>query len=108
MSMHETASYISGRLRIAGGVPIEVFTREAVMAIYEASVGIPRTINVVCDNALIGGFAAQLKPVPVEIVNDVCRDFDLGPVPAAPSAGVALTHSRDEKVALHTTPGRPT
>ena len=25
--------------------------------------GIPRTVNVICDNALIGGFAAQIKPV---------------------------------------------
>ena len=108
MSLHETASYMSGRLRIAGGAPTEIFTREAVVAIYEASSGIPRTINVLCDNALIGGFAAQLKPVPVGIVNDVCRDFDLGPVTAAPSAGVALTHTRDEKLALHATPGRVT
>ena len=34
-------------------------------------------MNVLCDNALIGGFAAQVKPIPVEIVEDVCRDFDL-------------------------------
>jgi len=79
LSLGETASYISGRLRIAGGAPRDIFTRDAVVAIYEGSTGIPRTINVICDNALIGGFAAQLKPVPVEIVEGVCRDFDLGP-----------------------------
>ena len=45
--------------------------------IHQAATGIPRTINVLCDNALIGGFAAQVKPVSVEIVEDVCRDFDL-------------------------------
>lgn len=77
LSLAETASYISGRLRIAGGAPSDIFTRDAVVAVFEGSRGIPRTINVVCDNALIGGFAAQVKPVPAEIVEEVCRDFDL-------------------------------
>lgn len=91
----ETAAYISGRLRIAGGIPGQTFTRDAVLAIHEMSRGIPRTINVICDNALIGGFAVQRKPVGPEIIAEVCRDFDLdgsaevspvvpAPRPAAP------------------------
>ena len=40
--------------------------------------GVPRTINVICDNALIGGFAAQEHPVTRALVEEVCRDFDLG------------------------------
>ncbi len=55
LTLDETAAYISGRLRIAGGCPGEIFTRETVIAIHKASAGIPRTINVLCDNALIGG-----------------------------------------------------
>lgn len=77
-SLADTASYISGRLRIAGGAPHEIFTRDAVIGIFEGSGGIPRTINVIADNALIGGFAAQAKPVPANVVEEVCRDFDLG------------------------------
>lgn len=77
LTLGETASYISGRLRIAGGSPVEIFTRQAVEAIYAASKGVPRTINVVCDNALICGFASQDKPVGVEAIDEVCRDFDL-------------------------------
>ncbi|MGE0703134.1 MAG: ExeA family protein [Vicinamibacterales bacterium] len=73
----ETAAYIAGRLRIAGGDPGTTFSREAVLAIHAASNGVPRTVNVICDNALIGGFAAQLRPVPVSIVAEVCADFDL-------------------------------
>ena len=72
-----TAAYIAGRLRIAGGEPVKIFTREAILAVHEASAGIPRTINVVCDNALLGGFAAQVRPVTRAIVEEVCRDFDL-------------------------------
>jgi hypothetical protein len=38
---------------------------------------VPRIVNVVCDNALIGGFAAQVKPVLKATVDEVCHDFDL-------------------------------
>jgi general secretion pathway protein A len=79
LSVSETASYLAGRLRIAGGSPADIFTREAVSAIYEVSGGIPRVVNVVAENALIGGFAAQVKPVPRAIIDEVTRDFDLRP-----------------------------
>jgi general secretion pathway protein A len=77
LTFAETAAYIAGRLRIAGGSPAEVFTREAILSIYRASAGIPRLINVVCDNVLIGGFAEQIRPVTARIVDEVCADFDL-------------------------------
>jgi general secretion pathway protein A len=76
-TFQETAAYIAGRLRIAGGDPAKIFSREAVLAVHHASLGVPRTINVICDNALIGGFAVQEKPVLRALIDDVCRDFDL-------------------------------
>jgi general secretion pathway protein A len=88
---HETAAYIAGRLRIAGGDPAHIFSREAVQAVYEASGGVPRTINVICDNALIGAFAAQTRPIVRAMVQEVCRDFDLRLAPAATDAPVAET-----------------
>jgi type II secretory pathway predicted ATPase ExeA len=86
LTLEETAAYISARIRIAGGRPEEIFARETVMAVFEASRGVPRTINVLCDNALIGGFAAQARPIPVGVVTDVCRDFDIGAAPSSPPA----------------------
>jgi general secretion pathway protein A len=77
LTFQETAAYIAGRLRIAGGNPAAIFSREAILAIHEASGGIPRVVNVICDNALTGGFAAQVKPVLKATVDEVCRDFDL-------------------------------
>ncbi len=76
-SLPETASYIFGRVRLAGGDAAKIFTRDAVMAIHRASKGIARTISVICDNALITGFALERRPVDVAIVEEVCRDFDL-------------------------------
>lgn len=83
LGLKATASYIAARLRVAGGAPTEVFTKDAVGAIYEASRGIPRIIGVICENALLAGYAAQKKPVDRAAVVDVCRDLDL-PVTGRP------------------------
>jgi general secretion pathway protein A len=84
LDARETAEYIAGRIRVAGGNSVLVFTRQAVDVIYERSGGIPRLISVICDNALISGFAADRRPVGRDIVEDVCRDFDLLPAAASP------------------------
>ena len=97
MQLNETASYIAGRLRIAGGRPEQVFTREAVSAVFQASGGLPRTVNVICDNALIGGFAAQVRPINAAFVDDVCRDFDID-LPASSAAHVSSLSSEGAAV----------
>lgn len=38
--------------------------------------GIPRTLNVLSDNALITGFGYQQKPVTAKIVKEIIRDLD--------------------------------
>jgi general secretion pathway protein A len=90
MELSETASYIAGRIRIAGGRPEQIFTREAVAAVFASSGGLPRTVNVICDNALIGGFAAEVKPINVAFVEEVCRDFDIRAATGSPEAISAL------------------
>src|SRR5262245_15818215 len=75
----ETAAYIASRITRAGGDSSELFTREAVQAVHEYSHGIPRTINVVCDNALLTGLALGRQPVGRDIIQEVARDFDLKP-----------------------------
>lgn len=82
LSLQETAAYLAGRIRAAGGVGAQVFTREAVALLHERSRGIPRTISVIADNALLSGFAAERRPVPSQIVLEVCSDFDLQRGPA--------------------------
>ncbi len=101
----ETAAYIAGRLKIAGGEPAAIFSREAIQTIHEMSRGIPRTINVICENALIGGFAAHARPVSRSIVEDVCRDFDLGAVAPAPDA--PIVNAREPQVTAGAEPAQP-
>lgn len=74
----ETAGYIAQRIRIAGGEAARIFTREAVILIHEHSGGIPRTVNVICDNALLGALGLGRHRVDSQVVLEVVRDFDLG------------------------------
>jgi type II secretory pathway predicted ATPase ExeA len=91
LSLPETASYIATRIVAAGGVASRLFTREAVLHIHTVSRGIPRTISVICDNALVSGFALERKPVDREIVVEVCRDLDL----EQPAESVAMAEAGD-------------
>jgi len=76
-NQQETAAYIAWRIRTAGGDAAKLFTREAVMLIHERSGGIPRTVSVMCDNALLTGFGMGRQPVNYEIVLEVANDLDL-------------------------------
>jgi general secretion pathway protein A len=77
LTLQETAGYIATRIRVAGGDAAATFTREAVQFIHEVSGGIPRVISVLCDNALVNGFAAGQRPVGSKLVREVCADFDI-------------------------------
>jgi general secretion pathway protein A len=77
LSLLETTAYLAGRVSAAGGVGAQVFTREAVVVIFEHARGVPRMINVIADNALLGGFAAGERPVNARIVREVTSDFQM-------------------------------
>jgi general secretion pathway protein A len=85
----DTAAYIAQRIRAAGGDAARLFSREAVVLIHERSGGIPRTISVICDNALLTGFALGRQPVDSGVILEVARDFDLG-VARMPHVNTAL------------------
>jgi general secretion pathway protein A len=85
LSLKDTASYISARVKTAGGEATQLFTRDAVVAIHQHSSGIPRVISVICDNALVNGFAADQKPVGAATVGEVCRSLSLQTPKPAPA-----------------------
>ena len=57
-SRDETIHYVLSRLTASGGNADTVFDEGALRAIYQATDGIPRLINQVCDHALVMAFAA--------------------------------------------------
>ncbi len=85
LGARETAAYVAGRVRAAGGAGGQVFTREAVALICKHSQGFPRLINLIADNALLGGFAAGQRPVGSDIVREICGDVEIQAAPAPPS-----------------------
>jgi len=77
LSEKETREYIEKRLRIAGAKE-SPFTDKAIKEIYMRSGGIPRLINILCDNALLNGFALDQKKVDERSVKEVAKDLKLG------------------------------
>ena len=80
----EVAAYINYRLK-AVGARGPLFSDEACDMIAEASLGIPRTINILCDTALVYGFAANVRQISRDLVYQVIRDkmeFGVLPMPA--------------------------
>ena len=82
----ETASYINHRLRRAAiGSPLE-FPREATDAVHARSRGVPRIINVICDAALVFGYAEERRAVDLALVHEVLGELETtGILPAAGS-----------------------
>ena len=71
----DTAGYIASRITTAGGTPSLMFSLEAVNLIHEYSGGIPRTINVICDNALVSAMARGVPLVDSACIAEVGRDL---------------------------------
>jgi len=74
LSKEETFEYIRHRLRIAGAKNLDIFTKDAMEAIYHYSKGIPRLINIFCDTALLYGFADGLRYINKEVIENVVKD----------------------------------
>jgi general secretion pathway protein A len=77
LRLRETAAYVAGRISVAGGDAGRIFTAESVHLIHKYSRGVPRTISVICDNALVSGFAADERPIGGGTIHEVCRDLDM-------------------------------
>jgi general secretion pathway protein A len=76
LNADETNVYIKERLRIAGSEEL-IFSPEAVQLIHELSNGIPRLINLLCENCMINAVVEQIKPIPARIVESIAADFEL-------------------------------
>ena len=76
LNKEETKEYVKRRLRIAGLVNPNIFSRKAIDEIYLYSKGIPRSINIVCDNALLRGYAADQKTIGDKIVREVVSNLE--------------------------------
>jgi type II secretory pathway predicted ATPase ExeA len=83
LNLGEVTQYIDYRLSAVGSRD-QLFSDEACKIIADASVGIPRTINILCDTALVYGFAAGAKMIDAELVSMVIENkAEFGVLPLA-------------------------
>ncbi|HET7617680.1 MAG TPA: XrtA/PEP-CTERM system-associated ATPase [Vicinamibacterales bacterium] len=87
LDQEETANYINHRLRRAAlGAPLE-FPREATDLVHVRSRGVPRVINVICDAALVFGYAEERRHVDRGLIQEVLKELESTGV-LAPADGV--------------------
>lgn len=73
LNLEETREYIHHRLSIAGG-STGIFDDEACEAVFRYSGGIPRLVNLLCDTAMVYGYAEQKPRIGAAQIEDVARD----------------------------------
>lgn len=69
----EVALYVRHRLKVAGREQ-ELFREDALARIAEASKGVPRSINILCDTALVYGFSADAREIDAGLIEEVLQD----------------------------------
>jgi type II secretory pathway predicted ATPase ExeA/predicted nucleic acid-binding Zn-ribbon protein len=65
----ETGDYIAHRLKVAGA-EAPIFTEAAVQEVFRLSGGNPRLINILCDQALLSGYALDQKNIGAELIKE--------------------------------------
>jgi general secretion pathway protein A len=81
LAQNEVSEYIGFRLR-AVGARGHLFSMEACTKIAEASHGIPRVINILCDTALVYGFSTGSNMITSNLIANVIEDkLNFGVVP---------------------------
>ncbi len=100
LSLQDATGYIQKRLQLASApesVYMTLFPDDTIRAVYKYSRGYPRLINTICENALINAFARQVKPITVEVIEEVAEDLRLDAgqiVTPATSTTAAAVHEQ--------------
>ena len=103
LTAEETRDLIRHRLEAAGGDP-ELFTAEAAEIAHRYSGGVPRLVNLLCDTALVYGYAEQVERIDAELMQDVVREKQAGGLFPAPPPGAARTDQPAPEPAAAETP----
>jgi general secretion pathway protein A len=79
LEFSETAAYVRSRLATAGGRPA-LFLPGAYATLHRFSGGLPRLINILCDHALLSGFARDQLEIGPALVRRAATDLGLRPL----------------------------
>lgn len=86
LSYDETNTYIIRRLELSGATERarSIFPKESVDAVFQYSHGVPRSINAICEQALVAAFAGGSSNVTADIIEKVAAYFRLLTPPEPP------------------------
>lgn len=76
LSEDDVCAYIVHRLRVSGATDPEFFSSDAQRAVHQATGGIPRMVNVVCDQSLLQAFINEERTVGLEAVKRVLAEME--------------------------------
>lgn len=97
LSVEEVAGYVRHRMEVAGGDP-DTFTPKACIAIHRYTDGVPRLINLLCDTALVYGYAEQRRWIDARLITEVAREKQQGGI--FPVTVPAELRPEDEEVVI--------
>lgn len=83
LGRQETGDYVTQRIGTCGGRAAEIFTDEALVQIYNATDGVPRKINQLCDHAMVLAFAGGKKPIAATDIEEAWADLQQLPIPVS-------------------------
>ena len=97
MNREETLGYIQSQVALAGGNALDLFSEPAVDAVYQATGGVPRLINQVCEHALTLAAAEGLSKLEAVGIEEAWADLQQLPVPTSPKT-TSETESQSDVV----------
>jgi type II secretory pathway predicted ATPase ExeA len=77
----ETTQFIQAQLAASGGEADELFTLDACTAVFNATDGVPRLINQLCDRAMLLANSKQLDHVDSDLIQSAWADLQQLPAP---------------------------
>jgi general secretion pathway protein A len=75
LTNEEQSKYITHRLSVAGCEDNHIFSQKALDLIVKNTRGIPRIINIICDNVLLTAYGKEQNKIDFPIVNEVIDDY---------------------------------
>jgi general secretion pathway protein A len=104
LSEEESYHYIDHRLAIANYKKSSLFNKKVKALIWQYSGGVPRKINILCDNALLIGYGLRKKKINESIMEETIKDLQWSPVVVLPDQKVISEHSPVDRRIFHLRP----
>lgn len=98
LTKEETRQYILHRLKLVSSNGVDIFSPKAMDTLHKHSRGIPRIINLVCDNALLSGYIAESKHITDKIVQQAIRERDLNYFQESPKKTVSEKETPEVRI----------